>query len=61
MQVQTERGLIYVEAAYQSEERAAMDGYSYAFHSKELGKDVWSKCLDDRGLRHTFAVIEGYN
>lgn len=60
MQVNTERGLIWVEAEYQSAERAQMDGYSYAFHSKELGKDVYSKCLDDRGLRHTFAVIIGY-
>ncbi len=60
MQVHTERGIIWVEAAYQSKERAEMDGYTYAFHSVELGKDVYSKCLDDRGLRHTFAVIEGY-
>lgn len=60
MQIETERGIIYIEAAYQSEERAKMDGYTYAFHSKELGKDVWSKCLDERGLRHTFAIIEGY-
>lgn len=61
MQVQTERGIIWIEATYQSEERAKMDGYEYAFTSKDLGKDVYSKCLDDRGLRHTFAVIEGYN
>ena len=61
MQVHTERGIIWIEASYQSEERAEMDGYSYAFHSDELGKDVWSKCLDDRGLMHSFATIEGYN
>lgn len=59
-QVETERGLIFVEAAYQSAERAEMDGYSFAFHSSKLGADLYSKCLDDRGLRHTFAVIEGY-
>ena len=61
MQVQTERGLINVEAEYQSEEKAKMDGYSYAFYSKELEKKVYSKCLDDRGLYHTFALIVGYN
>lgn len=59
MQVQTERGLIWIEAEYLTEERAIMDGYSYAFHSEELNRDVWSKCLDDRGLRHTFALIGG--
>ncbi len=58
--VQTERGIVCIEAAYQSEERAKMDGYSYAFHSKTLGRDLWSKCLDDRGLRRSFAVIVGY-
>ena len=60
MQVHTERGLIHVEAEYQSAERAKMDGYSYAFYSKELKKEVYSKCLDDRGLKHTFAIITGY-
>ena len=60
-QVQTERGIVSIEAAYQSEERAMMDGYAFAFHSEKLGCDLWSKCLDDRGLHHTFAVIEGYN
>ena len=61
MQVHTERGLINVEAEYQSEEKAKMDGYSYAFYSNELEKKVYSKCLDDRGLYHTFALIVGYN
>ena len=60
-QTQTERGLLVIEAAYQSAERAQMDGYSFAFHSSMLGKDLYSKCLDDRGFKHTFAVIEGYN
>ncbi len=59
-QVETERGLLLIEAAYQSEERAAMDGYCFAFHSQKLGCDLWSKCLDDRGLYHTFAMIEGH-
>ncbi len=60
MQMQTERGIIWVEAEYQSAGRAQMDGYTYAFTSKQLGCDVYSKCLDDRGLRHTFALIVGY-
>lgn len=60
MQVETERGIICVEAEYQSAERAEMDGYSFAFHSTKLGKDLYSKCLDDRGLRHSFAIITGY-
>ena len=60
MQIHTERGLISVDAEYQNEERAKMDGYSYAFHSSEMKRDVYSKCLDDRGLRHSFAVIIGH-
>lgn len=60
MQVQTERGLIFVEAEYQSKERAQMEGYSYAFHSEMLNKDVYSKSKDKNGLYHTFAVIAGY-
>ncbi len=59
-QVETERGILFIEASYQSEERAKMDGYDFAFHSSKLGCDLYSKCLDDRGLRHSFAVIEGY-
>lgn len=61
MQIQTERGLIYVEAEYQSEERCQMDGYTYAFFSTELNCPVYSKCLDDKGHQHTFAIISGYN
>ncbi len=57
-QVQTERGIVNIEAAYQSEERAQMDGYSFAFHSDMLKRDLYSKCLDDEGHRHSFAVIE---
>ena len=58
--VQTERGLIDIEVAYQSEEKAVMDGYRFAFHSDMLKCDLFSKCLDERGLSHTYAVIEGY-
>lgn len=58
--VQTERGIICIEASYQSEERAMMDGYRFAFHSDMLNCDFYSKCLDGKGLKHTFAVIEGF-
>lgn len=60
MQMHTERGLIWVEAAYQSAERCEMDGYTYSFHSNELNADVYSKVLDELGHRRTFAIIEGY-
>lgn len=57
-QTQTERGLVLIEGAYQSAERAEMDGYGFAFHSSMLGVDLYSKCLDNRGLRHSFVYIE---
>lgn len=57
-QTQTERGLVLIEGAYQSTERAKMDGYDFAFYSNMLNVDLYSKCLDDRGLRHTFVYIE---
>ena len=60
-QVQTERGLVLIEATYQSAERAEMDGYTFAFHSEKLGCDLYSICHDDRGLHHSFAAITGYN
>ena len=58
-QIQTVRGLIYVEASYQSEERAKMDGYSYAWNDPKYGK-IYSKCTDGTGHSRTFALIEGY-
>ena len=68
MQIQTERGLISIDASYRSEERCEMDGYKYAFTAYNVfnpltdetinSVDIFSKCLDDRGLRHTFAWIE---
>lgn len=60
MQVHTERGLICVEANYQSAERAKMDGYSYAFYSNELGVDVYSKIVEGKVNCRTFATIGGY-
>lgn len=60
MQMQTERGLIYVEAEYQSEERAIMDGYTYAWYSHQLGAKVYSKVMDKLGHIRKFALIVGY-
>ena len=57
-QVQTERGLINIEGAYMSSEKAEMDGYRYAFHSNKLGVDLYSSSLDERGLRHSFVYID---
>lgn len=44
MQVETERGLIYVEAEYQNIEQAQRDGYTYAFTSKTYG-DILASVL----------------
>lgn len=55
-QVQTRRGLVYVETAYPSEKCAESDGFSYAWDDPTYGP-LFSKCLDERGLRHVFAVI----
>lgn len=57
MQKQTERGLISVEGEYVSAKLAEENGFSYAFTSQMLDCEVYSKCLDDRGLRHSFALI----
>lgn len=59
MLIQTDRGLISIEAEYQSAERCVMDGYSYHFHDSRYG-DIYSKCLDTAGLYHSFALIVGY-
>lgn len=56
-QTLTERGLVLIEGAYQSAERAQMNGYNFAFHSDVLGVDLYSKCIDDKGLEHTFVYI----
>ena len=57
-QVQTERGLLHVAETFDTPEQAKDAGYSYAFHSSQIGKDLYSKCLDDRGLRHSFSIVE---
>ena len=58
MQVETERGIVNIKAEYQSVEDAKKDGYGYAFYSTKLGRDLYSKCLDDGGFRHSFATID---
>lgn len=60
MQVQTERGLILVEAEYQTAERCKMDGYTYCFHSAKLGCDVYSICTDESGKYRSFALVVGF-
>lgn len=59
MHVKTERGIITIEAEYLTEERCLMDGYTFAFYSTELDRNIYSMCLDDRGLKHSFALVEG--
>lgn len=58
-QVQTERGLITVEANYATAEKAEMDGYRYAFTTEKYG-DIYSKSLDATGHYHSFAQITGF-
>lgn len=58
--IQTERGLINIEAEYQSKEHAIMDGYSFYFHSTALDKDIYKKCMDMEGKNYSFAIIIGY-
>lgn len=43
MQVQTERGLIWVEAEYETSEEAERNGYTYTFTSERLKKNAYSK------------------
>ena len=57
MQKQTERGIISVSAEYKSGMEAEKNGFTYTFTSRDLGCDVYSKCLDDRGFRHSFALV----
>ena len=58
MMIKTEIGTIMIEAAYQSEEHAQMDGYDYVFTSKEIGRDIYEK-FDSKGNR-TYAMIDGF-
>lgn len=58
MTIQTECGTIIIEASYQSEERAQMDGYEYWFTSKEIGRDIYRRLSADG--KETYAVIDGF-
>ena len=58
IQVSTERGLVCVVKNYATKEEAIQNGYSYAFTSSALKCDLYSKCLDERGLYHEFVTID---
>lgn len=51
----TERGIVSISAYYKDSSEAREDGFYYAF--KEGDITLYSKCLDDRGLYHTFAIV----
>ncbi len=57
IQVSTERGMLCVIKNYPDSDTAKANGYTYAFTSSELGCDLYSKCLDNRGLYHEFVTI----
>lgn len=57
MFMQTERGSIYVACEFPTDGEAIDMGYTYSFTSSQLRSDVYGKCLDDRGLRHEFAIV----
>ena len=57
MMVQTERGIILVENTVFAKAQAERAGFSYSFHSSELGLDVYGKTLDDLGHYHSFAIL----
>ncbi|MCR5837175.1 MAG: hypothetical protein K6G88_11765 [Lachnospiraceae bacterium] len=56
-QVKTERGTICVVAEFKSSEEAMEHGFYYSFHSTDLNCHVFSKCLDDLGHHHQFALV----
>lgn len=56
-QIQTERGLIYVDAIFLSADIAEKAGYHYTFTSKKYG-DLYSRITSDDGLRRAFALIK---
>ena len=57
-QVQTERGIVCVEAQFDTVEEAKAAGYCYSFTSTMLNCDLYSKTLDERGLYHVFATVK---
>lgn len=56
-QMRTERGLIYVKGSYPSREAAKEAGYDYAFHSRDLGKDLFSRITKDINHRE-FVIVD---
>ncbi len=56
--VETEHGKVNVEASYQSEERATMDGYEYAFYSKQHKCCFYRTTCSDG--TYSYAVISGF-
>lgn len=55
-QIQTERGLICVDATFVSPEAAERAGYYYTFTSRKYG-DLYSKVISENGLSRTFAIV----
>lgn len=58
MQEKSDRGLICIEAEYQSVERAQMDGYSYAWFDHKLNCQLMCKHTGVHSM--TFAKIVGW-
>ncbi len=56
MIVKTDNNDLIIEAAYQSEERAVMDGYEYAFDHPTLGPIYRIETEDG----YSYATIEGF-
>lgn len=56
MQMQTERGLIYVEMELTNTDDAENLGFSYAFHSTVLGAKCFSKITTDLNHR-VFCIV----
>ncbi len=58
LMVQTERGIVCINARFGSGAEAEKNGYYYSFTSKTLNRDLYSKVLDDKGHYRVFATIE---
>lgn len=56
-QLNTERGLVSIATWYRDAEEAEKDGYTYAFNAFKNDLTLFSKCLDERGLYHSFAIV----
>lgn len=58
MKIQTAQGVIFIEAEYQSAERAEMDGYEYVFTDEGCGPIYGHKTAD--GTFSSYALVSGY-